>query len=77
MLQRDDRAATAESGASGNESNSSKKEVQMGKVIEVRTMAERTAGLGSGSVREGVEQHAAPVHWQDAAKQRRWREANR
>lgn len=49
----------------------------MGKVIEVRTMTERTAGLGSGSIREGVEQHAGPVRWQDAAKQRRWREANR
>lgn len=56
---------------------SKQKEVKMGKVIEVRTMAERTAGLGSGAVREGVEQHADPVDWRDTARQRRWREANR
>ncbi|KAK9899932.1 hypothetical protein P389DRAFT_207527 [Cystobasidium minutum MCA 4210] len=71
------------SGGSGNESATSvkrseqQKEVKMGKVIEVRTMAERSAGLGSGAIREGVEQHASPVDWKVAARQRRWREANR
>lgn len=52
-------------------------EVKMGKVIEVRSMADRNAGLGSGSVLKGVEQHGTPIDWRDAARQRRWREANR
>lgn len=55
----------------------SRKEVKLGKIIEVRTMAERSAGLGSGMVRQGVEQHANPMDWRDAARQRRWKEANR
>lgn len=73
--------------AAGSESNlpmavnaqgrNGRNEVKMGKVIEVRTMAERSAGLGSGTVREGVEQHANSMGWQDAARQRRWRDANR
>lgn len=52
-------------------------EVKMGKVIEVKTMADRNAGLGSGTIREGVEQHSNSTDWKDAARQRRWREANR
>lgn len=87
MMQGDSASAQGSMSESGGPVNSTDgpraeyipkpKEVRMGKVIEVRTMAERTAGLGSGAVREGVEQHGAPADWRDVARQRRWREANR
>lgn len=64
------------SDAEGSNSAASKPK-EMGKVIQVRTMAERSAGLGSGAVREGVEQHTGTTDWRDAARQRRWKEANR
>ena len=55
---------------------------QMGKVVEVRTTERRGAGLGSGTMREGVESFAgqagsiggAKADWRDSAKERRWKE---
>lgn len=56
---------------------------QMGKVVEVRTTERRGAGLGSGTMREGVESFAsqagpsssgAKIDWRDTAKERRWKE---
>lgn len=55
---------------------------QMGKVIEVRTTERRGAGLGSGTMREGVESFAgqagnvggSKIDWRDSAKERRWKE---
>jgi hypothetical protein len=52
-------------------------ERSMGKIIEVKTMEDRKAGLGSGAIRTGVEQQGESTDWRDTARQRRWREANR
>lgn len=51
---------------------------QMGSIIEVKTTDRKGAGLGSGTMRKGVDEVAnQSTDWKGAARDRRWQDAQR
>ena len=62
----------------GSTQDQAERDRKMGSIIEVKTTDRKGAGLGSGTMRTGVEQVASQSSdWRGAARDRRWQDAQR